>query len=68
MANKSSRTKTDRESPPADSHPAWRLPEGTNPAAPRSPFARWLLALAILLQFAWIATLVAMALFVHWKK
>jgi hypothetical protein len=44
------------------------LPDSANPAAPRGQRSLWLLALAILLQVAWIAALVAMALFVRWKK
>jgi hypothetical protein len=68
MAHKTSRTKTDRELPPETTRPAWRLPEGAAPTAPRGRRSRWLLAAAILLQVAWIAALAAMAVFVRWKK
>jgi hypothetical protein len=68
MAHKSSRTKIDRESPPENAWPAWRLPEGAVPAEPHGRRSRWLLALAIFLQVAWIVALAAMAVFVRWKK
>ena len=68
MAHKVSRTKSDREAPSDTTRPAWQLPQVAAPAAPPGRRARWLLAAAILLQLAWIAALVAMALFVRWKK
>jgi hypothetical protein len=67
MAHKTSRSTCDREKAAA-ARLLWRLREGNTSSPPHRVGRRWLLVAAVVLQVAWIAALVAMAMFVRWKK
>ena len=53
----------DREDrPAAAARPSWRLDEAVPAAGPPGPAWKWLLAVAVLAQAAWIFALLAMAI------
>ncbi|MGO9114581.1 MAG: hypothetical protein ACLP9L_35645 [Thermoguttaceae bacterium] len=60
MPRPASRLTSDREDGPAAKQ-AWRLAERVPAAGPPGPAWKWLLAVAVVAQAAWIIALVAMA-------
>jgi hypothetical protein len=57
------RRNSDRDAMPAKAALPWRMPEDAALPSPPGTRAKWLLALAIILQIGWLVALAAMALF-----